>query len=259
MFNLDTNVLFRGALIFLRIGSLLFAMPFFGDSNVPVSVRILLSLSLTFGLYSLVSPEWVDVKSLSLFSAAFMAFKEALFGLVIGYLSHLIFDALVMAASLVGYQMGFGTSSLLFPGSETQMNSFTAFHRVLTLGAFISLGLYMIFINGIMETFEFVPAGKGILNFSLGELVTTLTSKVLVIAVQLATPVLVALLFATAALGILARTVPQLNVFTMSFPLNFFVGLITYLAMLPFFPAWLRNHYLSSLENIMAAVRLLGT
>lgn len=259
MFDFDTSLLFRGALIFLRIGALLFAMPFFGDSIVPNSVRILLSLALTVGLFTLVSPHWVDVNTLTFFSGGWMVVKEVILGLAIGYLTHLMFDSLIMAASLVGYQMGFGTSNLLFPGSETQMNAFTAFHRVLTMGIFLSLGLYMIFISAIVETFEFVPAGKGLFENSFAQLVTTMTAKMLAISIQLATPVLVALLFATAALGVLARTVPQLNVFTMSFPLNFFIGLVTYILMMPFFPAWLRDHYYTSLKDIMSSIRILGT
>lgn len=63
------------------------------------------------------------------------------------------------------------------------------------------------------------------------------------IALQLATPILVALLFTMAALGILARTVPQLNVFIVSFPISFAVGLTIYIATLPLYPNWFRNHY----------------
>ena len=58
-----------------------------------------------------------------------------------------------------------------------------------------------------------------------------------------------------AALGLVARTVPQLNVFTMSFPLSFTIGLVIYIATFPFFPGWMREHFLDVHEGLAAAVR----
>lgn len=255
MFFLDTETLLKGAMIFFRIGALLFAMPFFGESFIAPQIKILTALSLAIGLYSIVPGDWGSLTQLSAFSIVLLIFNEILVGLVIGYLSRLLFEGLVMAASLVGYQMGFGTASLLLPGTETQMNSFTAFHRILVLLIFLLLGFHRIFISAIVETFSTIPAGASLLKASLGDTLITATSQIFSVAVQLATPVLVSLLFSMASLGLLARTVPQLNVFTMSFPLSFFIGLATYFLALPFFPDWLRHHYSQSAEVIFQTIR----
>ena len=84
------------------------------------------------------------------------------------------------------------------------------------------------------------------------------SSGIFLTAVQLAAPILVGLLFSTAALGLINRAVPQANVFVMSFPANFFVGLFLYMAMLPLLPGWLENYFKNSQEQIMSAYALLA-
>ena len=75
----------------------------------------------------------------------------------------------------------------------------------------------------------------------------------LAIAIQLAAPILVALLFTMAAMGLIARTVPNMNAFIMSFPASFLVGLVVYIATLPFFPNWMTDHFGSVHEQICTA------
>ncbi|MBI2602479.1 MAG: flagellar biosynthetic protein FliR [Deltaproteobacteria bacterium] len=255
MFFLDTNTILQGALIFFRIGALLFAMPFFGETFIAPSVKILTALSLAIGLYPVVPVDWASLANLGAFSIALLVFNEIIVGLTIGYLSRLLFEGLVMAAGIVGYQMGFGTASLLLPGSDSQMNAFTALHRNLVMLIFLLLGFHHIFLSAIVETFTMIPAGVSLLKASLGETIIAATAQVFSVAVQLATPILISLLFSMASLGLLARTVPQLNVFTMSFPLNFFIGLTTYFLAIPFFPDWLKHHYSRSAEVIFKAIR----
>lgn len=243
MFFFDHDFLMKSALIFVRITALLFALPFFGDHVVPVRVRILCSVALSIGIYPLIPVGWMTFTGFDILPLAWMILKEAFIGLVIGYLGKLIFEGLVMAANLVGYQMGFGTANLLLPGSDLQINAFTALHRILILVFFLSLSLHYIFINGIVQTFLIIPAGSPVIKPEIGDILFSKSSEIFSTAVQLGAPILVALLFTMAALGLMARTVPQMNVFTLSFPLSFFVGLGVYLTMTPFLPGWLRDFY----------------
>ena len=128
-----------------------------------------------------------------------------------------------MAASFVGYQMGFGTANIMMPGSDTQMNAFTSFHRIFILLVFLSLNLHYIYLHAITKSFQIVPAGMGLPTGEFIQIILQSTSEIFKVSLQLAAPMLVALLFSMAALGLVARTVPQMNVFTLSFPLSFFV------------------------------------
>lgn len=258
MLTLDIDDLARSVLVFLRISGLFFALPFFGDKVIPIQSRILASGALALGVYPIVPSNWSDQVEFSVLPIFSCMIREIFIGVVIGYLGKLIFEGIVMAASLVSYQMGFGTANLLLPGSDIQVNAFTALHRIIVLLFFLSLSLHYIFINGIVQTFKIIPAGSSILTPELGMTLLRDSSGIFSTAIQLSAPILIALLFSMSSLGLIARTVPQLNVFTMSFPLSFFIGLSVYAAMTPFLPGWLSDFYQEKCMNFLNSILTLN-
>ncbi len=252
---ISTNQVFVGTLIFLRIGGILFALPVVGDQPTPVRVRLLLALALTICLYPIIPSSWMPNLALDPFVVANYVIRELLIGVVIGFVARVAFDGIVMASTLVAYQMGFGTGQLFMPDFGGQIDAFTAFHRALIMLIFFTLGLHHIFFTAIMDSFLLIPGGAAQISGSLGPILTEITAGVLVIAVQLSAPILVALLFTMAALGLVARTVPQMNVFVMSFPISFAIGVIVYIATLPMFPSWLQDHFIGTHDQITAALR----
>lgn len=251
----DPNQLLVGALAFLRISGILFALPIIGDSPTPVRARILTALALTIGLQPIIPISWAPTLTQDVFQVAVYIFRELLIGLVIGFIARVAFDGLVMASSVVAYQMGFGTASLFMPDYSERLDSFTAFHRMLVMLIFLSLGLHHVFVAAIVDSFKLIPGGTATLHGPLASMLVTLTGGMIAVAIQLAAPILVALLFTMAALGLVARAVPNMNVFVISFPTSFVIGLVVYIATLPFFPAWMRDHFLSSHEQMFAALR----
>jgi flagellar biosynthetic protein FliR len=261
LFAFDTGDILTLAATFLRIGCIVALLPLFGESNVPVRVRILLSLALTSGIYPMLPKSYavgVTLASQDIASFSLMMIREMLIGVVLGYVAKLAFDGLVMAASLIGIQMGFNTASIFMPDSAEQTNAFSAFHRLIIILIFLALDMHHIYIRSIWDSFNLIPIGHAMPTSSLQELLLMVSSGIFVTAVQLAAPILVGLLFSTAALGLINRAVPQANVFVMSFPANFFIGLFLYTAMLPLLPGWLENYFKTSQEQIMSAYALLA-
>ena len=261
MFGFNTNDILTAAAILLRVSCIVALLPLFGESTVPVRVRILLSVALTAGIYPILPATFgssiglamSDISLLSLFML-----KEMLIGLIFGYTAKLAFDGVVMAANMVGLQMGFNTASVFIPDADDQNNGFTVLHRMLVVLIFLALNLHHVYIKAIFDSFKLIPLAQANLTGSLTTHLLTVSSGVFATAVQLAAPLLVGLLFATAALGLINRAVPQANVFIMSFPANFFVGLFLYMALLPLLPGWLQNHFAFSQQNILTALGLLG-
>jgi flagellar biosynthetic protein FliR len=173
-----------------------------------------------------------------------------LIGAVIGFAAKLLFEGIILAANLVGYQMGFGTGSLLIGDSDVEMTSFTALHRMVVTLIFLTLSLHHSFIRAIASTFDLIPAGTSLPSHGLVKMVIDSTGAIFSTAIQLAAPIFVGMLFTTAALGLIARTVPQLNVFTLSFPISFFVGLGIYIATTPYLTGWIETHF-SHLEEVL--------
>lgn len=255
IYGISVESILTTALVFIRVSGILFALPFIGDAPTPVRVRILLSVALTFTMQGLIPLDWLPVFPEDALGYFLMVLKEICIGLFLGFTARIAFDSIVMAASLVGYQMGFGAADLMMPDADVQMNAFTAFHRILMIMIFLVLNLHHIYIDAMIRTFALIPAGGIAPHAHLGKYLIEITSGLFTVAMQLSAPVLVALMFTNTALGLIARTVPQLNVFTMSFPVGFFIGLAVYLACLPFFPGWVTHHFNTSQEQILLTLK----
>jgi flagellar biosynthetic protein FliR len=180
--------------------------------------------------------------------------KEMLIGITLGYVSKLAFDGIVMAAGMVGIQMGFNTASVFLPDGQETTNGFSALHRLLIVLIFLALNLHHIYIKSIWDSFRVIPVGMALPTGSLQILLLSITSGIFLTAIQLSAPILVGLLFSTAALGLINRAVPQANVFVLSFPTNFFIGLFLYMALLPMLPGWIQSHFEMSQRQIAAAL-----
>lgn len=257
MYSFDFDMLLTYALAAVRMSAILFALPIFGDQPVPVRVRVFLSVGLAFGLSNFIEIPRVDVLSLSILEISLMVVKEIILGAAFGYASKMTIIGMTMAASFVGYQMGFGTANLMMPGVLSSMDAFTAFHRILVLLIFLALNLHFIFISGIYDSFKIIPLGEVHFQAQTAFLLTEMTAQIFVVALKLAAPVLIALLFTMAALGLMARTVPQMNVFTLSFPVSFFLGLIIYIGTIPFFPGWFTAQFYNTHEQLQGVLNTL--
>ena len=205
----------------------------------------------------LLPADWAPRLSVDVISVAFYVVREILIGVVIGYIARAAFDGILMAANICAYQMGFGTATLLVPEMGGTIDAFTMFHRMVIFLIFLTLGLHHVWISALADSFRLLPGGSASLQGGLGTLLLTTSASVFSTALQLAAPLLVALMFAMAALGLVSRTVPQMNVFSMSFPVSFSLGLIMYAATLPFFPSWIQDHFDQGQESFFAALRLM--
>ncbi|MCX6123536.1 MAG: flagellar biosynthetic protein FliR [Proteobacteria bacterium] len=261
MFPIDTDQILTAAAVFLRITCIITLLPLFGDGGVPVRIRLMLSAALTAGIYPLVPPSYSAIMhnavAAGVGSMTLLVIKEMFIGLVLGYVAKLAFDGIVMSANVVGIQMGFNTSNIFLPDSSETTNGFSALHRLLIILVFLSLNMHHVYLSTIHDSFQLIPLGFAWPSSSLAQIMVHVSASLFVTALQLAAPTLVGLLFATAALGLVSRAVPQANVFVLSFPVSFFTGLFIYMAMLPMLPGWLRGHFIGSQSQMMVALAAL--
>jgi flagellar biosynthesis protein FliR len=254
-----------GVFVFVRISAMMFFLPVFGDTSVPVRVRIFASIGMALLFYPIVVPNvaWNDPDFNFIFqdsfAFAFATFKELFIGAVIGFVAHLIFESILMSANIVGYQMGFGMANFFLPDGNSSTTAFAVFHRMIVLLIFFSLSLHHIFIGAVAYSFDVIPVGlANILVGDVGRVFVELSANLFVIALQISAPILVALLFTMAALGLVARAVPQMHIFTMSFPVSFFAGLIIYAACFPYLADWMKEHFQQAEQLILANLRALS-
>jgi len=163
-----------------------------------------------------------------------MLAAESALGVLLGLVAQFIFAGVQLGGQLAGIQMGFGIANLIDPQSHAQVTIIAQWQQLMTLLAFLVLDAHHLLIRALLESFRTAPPGAvGLAAAGVGRAVE-LAGSLFVLGARIAAPVLIVLLLTNGALGVLARTIPQLNVFVVGFPVNVGVGLLVLGASLPF-------------------------
>ena len=164
-----------------------------------------------------------------------LALREVMIGLSLSLVAQVFFSAVEYSGQIIGMQMGFTISSIIDPSSGSQVQVMSVMQSLLATLMFLSLNVHHVFIRTIIESFQVIPLGVWRLDGEMIRFFTNVTADVFILGVRLAAPVMVALLLTSVALGIMARSFPQMNIFMISFPLNIGIGFIVLGMTLPIF------------------------
>lgn len=226
-------------LMFLRVMGLFVLSPVLGRRNVPNIAKIGLSILISY-IFLMASPPGagVDPASTALLPYVLMCVKELLIGLVLGFMTTLFFDVAVMAGQVMDVQVGFGMAQIYDPDMQAQVS---------LLGSFLNYGLllYFFIVDGhhaliriLQFTFEKIPVGQVVFRADIADLCVKAFSIALSMAVSVALPIIAAELILEVIMGIMIRSVPQLNIFVVGISVKILVGLLALLLFLPFFASF---------------------
>lgn len=213
-------------LVLIRIGAMIMMVPAFGDATVPASVKWGLSILITLLLFPIVKAGIPPTGDLGFVSLVLGIAGELLIGIVIGLSARMMFAGIQLAGEMVGFQMGFSVASVIDPASSDQVSVIAEFQYLLSLLLFMTVNAHHVFISAIAESYQVVPPLSVHLSGPLLQALVSLSKDIFVIAVKISAPVMAVLLFTNVAMGLVARTVPQMNIFIVSFPLQIAVGLL---------------------------------
>ena len=219
-------------LILLRVSALLIVAPIFGHRLFLARAKVGLAVMVSMVIFPIVDRFDVPVGFLPY---AVMMVGEVIMGLVIGYAVLLLFIGIQFAGQLAGLQMGFGIVNVIDPASHDQVSIIGQFLNILAILLMLTLDGHHIILNGLMTSFDAVPLGGVVLKALVAHKMIALTAEVFVIAIKVSAPIMIALFLISTAMGVLARTVPQMNVFIVGFPVQLAVGMSVLMATLPLF------------------------
>ncbi|PKK84415.1 MAG: flagellar type III secretion system protein FliR [candidate division Zixibacteria bacterium HGW-Zixibacteria-1] len=221
-------------LILFRSAGLFLISPILGHKSIPVMVRAGLAIMLAVILIPLVSMDQVPVIE-SVWLLALLAAKEMLVGFIIGLLFSLLFVGVRMAGNIVGYQIGLIIANVLDPETNSQTSVIGEFWYVMAVLIFLTIDGHHAILSAFSDSYKLVPVG--VFNFTgpAGEQLIRVSAYVFTIAVKLAAPVMITLFLTEVALGVVARTVPQMNIFIVGIPVKIGIGLFILAAALPVF------------------------
>jgi flagellar biosynthetic protein FliR len=225
-------------LIFLRVAAILMSMPIINGNSIPVLFKFGLALSASIVLFPLLDLKVFPVLA-SLSGFVVGAIGEILLGVIIGMAVNLIFVGLQIAGQLSGYQMGMAIAEVIDPADGEQIPLLAQFFQIFAFLIFLTVNAHHWFLRALADSFHLVPPLGFKLSGSLIEQLMRVAGNMFVIAIQVGAPVITALLLTTIALGLVARTVPQMNVFFVAMPLKIMIGLMFVGFSLPYLSSFL--------------------
>ena len=236
-------------LVLARLSAALVVIPLFGARGVPSQIKIGLALLLSLIVLPLQAQPERAIPT-ELFTFATLVGSEVMVGVALGVATSMVLHALEMAASLVGVQMGFTLGEVFDPLSGVQMESLSQFYRLVATLVFFAVNGHHIVITGLVQTFEVVPPGSADISLIAGDRIVPFFTSLFVVALRISLPVVGALLLTDVALGLVARTVPQLNVFVLGFPLKIGVGVLVLAASVPLLTTFMGGVVTSTLPQV---------
>jgi len=213
-------------LFFLRVSGILISSPVFGRSNIPNIYKIGFCIVLT-GVFimGLPAPEAYPYY-VSLLEYILLCLKELLFGAAMGYVLTAMFNITMTAGSIIDTQIGFSMASIYDPQNNTQAPLSGGLLNIMLLLLFFAVDGHLKLIEILYRTIEAVPIGQAVAATSIVWVAAEVMSRSFVLAVMVSMPVLAAGIFLEFALGIVVRTVPQMNMFVVGIPLKIIVGIV---------------------------------
>ena len=214
-------------LILSRVAGIFAALPVFGGRRLPIRIKVITIFMITLVCFPTLSVTLPEMPT-DAFSLALLALSELMVGLTLAFITQIIFAAVEFSGQIIGMQMGFTIASIIDPSQGSQTQIMSVIQTLFATLMFLSLNIHHLFIRAIIDSFKIIPLGGWHLNGELLNFLVQRTADIFVIGIRLAAPVMVALLLTTVALGIMARSFPQMNVFMISMPLNIGLGLVIF-------------------------------
>lgn len=224
---------FVGSLMwpFMRIGAMLTAMPVIGTRMVPTRVKIIATFVISIFVLPLLPPV-PEVEALSL-SGLFISVQQILIGFAMGFTLQLVFGALMIAGEAIAMSMGLGFASMVDPNNGVSVPVISQLLVIIGTLLFLALGGHLMLIQLVVNSFQSLPISPIGIDRESFLAIANWGSQMFIGAIWVAIPALISMLVVTICLGVMTRAAPQLNIFSVGFPITMFLGFVILMLILP--------------------------
>lgn len=239
-----------------RIASFLMAVPFIGSQLVPMRIRLGLALLISLLVTPIIGagPE-IDPLSLS---SWYVIFNQILIGSMLGFMVTLFTQLFVVAGQIMAMQMGLGFAAMMDPANGVSVPVLSQFFLITVTLVFLAMNGHHLMFEAIVLSFQAWPLSVQIVDPSSLWMVVTRISWMFVAALLIALPVTVSVLIVNISFGVMTRAAPQLNVFSLGFPIGQIFGMVlVYVSLNGFldnFTSLLQETFLFINESLLGVV-----
>ena len=213
-------------LVLTRIGGLVMSAPIFGPRSAPLPARVFLTVALAL----IVTPLHWDTAPpapANLLLLTIVLAREAALGLALGLALTIFFSSMHLAGNIMGQMSGMQLADVFDPSFDSNMPVFGQFLDLIAMGVFVATSGHQRVTAALLDTFRWRPPGGDDFPTSIVDTLTGVLTESFIAGIRAGAPVMISLLLAVLVLGLISRTLPQLNVFAVGFNVNAIVVLLT--------------------------------
>lgn len=264
MTELDFYDVFEGqvaAFLFVltRTSGIFFISPFLGSMNISARIRGCMAVVLAIILFPVVVKESAAIQApASIIMFAITVAKELFIGWLIGVVGYITLSAVNMAGKIMDMQVGFAMVNMMDPTTQQQAGLIGTFLYNLTIIYFVVTNGHHVIISALAESFRVIPIDSLVWNTSLPQFMNDLTAGIFLNGMKIAMPITFAILLTNVGLGIMARTMPQMNIFVVGIPMQLMIGITMLSMVLPFYILFLDVIFNELYANISIALKALA-
>ena len=241
-------------LVLARVSPLFAVAPLFSSHQVPARVRTIVAVAMTIGLLPIaLHGQHVPQDGMAI---AALVLKELLVGLAFALVLGILFAAINSAGALLDVLVGFSFGSLIDPLTGNQSAVLAQLYSLIGIAVFVVIGGDAWVVQGLARTYDLVPLTAAPDLHSLAQGVVAVFSTIFTSAIEVAAPVMIAVVITDVAFGVVTRVVPQLNVFAVGFPVKVVVGLLVVAASLPFVAGWISDQLELSVGQALQTIKV---
>lgn len=244
-------------LVFLRISSAIVVAPFLGSRGIPVTIKMFLSLVISYIIFLTLDKSLIPTIEAN-WTLFVFAVKEIIAGLIMGFMLQFVFFAVNYAGTLIGFDMMLNMAEVFNPNEDIQSNIIGEMLYYGALMIFILINGHHYLIQSLNYSYKVIPAGSFTISESLHLYLIKLTASVFILAIKIASPILVSFFLVHIAEGIIARMIPQMQVFFVTQPLKLGLGIFLILLTLPLYIYMIKNLLIEYEKRLYILINTMG-
>lgn len=235
-------------LVFMRMSGCILFNPILGRKNVPVILKVGLTMALSVFSYQMVPKQTIEITSFLMFVIAMLG--QLLIGYMVGFVIQLFMSVIMISGENIDMQIGISMSKIYDPASNISMPLSASLINTMFMLIFFITNSHLTLIQIFTKLCILVPYGSLQFKPAMFQELTAMFSLILIYAVKMALPILAAELITEFAVGLIMRAVPQIDVFTINIQLKVIIGFAIIMIMIPPLSTFLERLISFMFDNI---------
>lgn len=221
-------------LILVRISAFIVSAPFLSQSHIPRQVKACLVFYLSLLMFGMLGTETIEYNGV--IELAFLIFKEAAAGLLLGYMTNICFYILNFSGNLMDMEIGFSMVTEFDPASNMSATITATIYSNAVMLLMLATYMHHYILKAFMETFQLVPIGMIRLQPDMYKIMVSFMGDYFILGFRIILPVFATMLILNVVLGILAKVAPQMNMFSVGMQLKVAGGLLILVVVIGLLP-----------------------